>query len=287
MMNRLKNPARSLTSSKGQSLAEYGLTLSLVAVVSLGGLVLLGDNLATLLSSLTQLVTGQSVNVVATANTPTSAPVSNAPSPALAVSAASPALVSPAPVENSSNPITKNAEGKTCYGNGWCIDTSQLPSSGGKTTIAAGSNGTTLMLSYADILMQIAAEAAADPNADPSVVGLITALANQGHTIADNTEKKSQSIQNQVTQMTGSLGQQSEFDGAKSKLDAYLSAHPAALPSDLKAVIDNSSAYISKNSNGIQTTVTTAFGMALGGTTVRKESNTICSSGGNTTECVK
>jgi Flp pilus assembly pilin Flp len=277
---------------EGQSLSEYGLVLSLIAVVSLGGLAFFGDHFTGLFSTITRLVTGKHSSETVASTTGASASSSN---------------------------MSVDAHGNTCYSDGVCLNLSQIPQtpppdSSDATVQAAGANGS-LLLAYTDVLSQLSAQTAANPNIDPGLRALITALALQGHNIADTTQKMATNeqslsngldtmVKNQLPLEIASMNAKPDFDAAKSALDAYLQTNPDALPADLKTVIDSASAYISTNADP-ETMATNAQGILMTSysisstatsptspttsttTTITQDSNNICTSGGDTSTCVK
>jgi len=222
----------------GQSLTEYGLIGALVALASIGALVVLGGSLSDALQNLWPQATPQ---ITQTAGSEDGAIVSSMGT------ATHGAQSMPSPIEASGakfqiGPPNANQE-QICFQNGMCVNIPIFPPSSTVETI--GTNGSEFILAYADVLQQIADQLRQDPNADSSLVATISDLANRGHDLGRQEQEiaslKKQNISLNYSE-TGTIlsAKRKEMEAAQLKLADHLGSHPDALPPALTGLIDES-----------------------------------------------
>lgn len=266
----------------GQSLAEYSISLSLLAVVSLGGLTLMGNNLRTTLDSFRQTMKGKAIASVAT-QAPISAIPASMPTPV-------PSTMVPSEPSAASSP-----DGKSCFSNGWCVDLSNA--SKDYHVEATGVNGSQeVILAQTDVLSQIAKLAADDPSTDPMLRTLLTKLANSGHTISDNLTTSIQTYgKNSFATAYDSFWRaQIPFDALRDQTFNYLATHPSSLPAGVETILQGATSSINTQLDSLISStgpkaswdvlLNPAAQVASG---VKTESNTICSTGGDQSLCVR
>jgi Flp pilus assembly pilin Flp len=210
--------------SKGQSLAEYGMVIGLVAAVGIAAVALLGGSLQDGLANING---------------------GNATPSTLAITDAPPGGVSsPGGTSGLSTLIPPPGTGQEqiCFQSGYCAN---IPVIDG-TTVTTGANGGQMTHQFADVLSQIALQLQADPNADPNLVNMITRVANAGHTIGDieaffihsyeccGTTNYTTNLSSLSSSITST---QTFFNSEYQELSHYLSTNPNVLPPELQSVI--------------------------------------------------
>jgi Flp pilus assembly pilin Flp len=304
MMRLIRQTQISLPANRpsGQSLSEYGLVLSLVAVVCIGGLTLFGGQVTNVLANLGASVAPHPVKApdIEIAQVPASAsPVSAVP--------ASVAPVSSVPVTAVTRTPPPKGMDQVCFQSGSCLNVPIVPAKTSITNVSA-SNGIKLTGQFADTLMQIANQLAADPNADPTLRDMITKLANNGHSIADNEGSminacppgseciNNISAFNSAHMATYSAG--NTFNSQYTAVMDYLQTNPSALPPEMQNMVtlesqqiqNIASAYIAaptKQSSDVAGSAPSANWSVKDTQLTEQSANTICNNGGETTQCVR
>jgi Flp pilus assembly pilin Flp len=274
----------------GQGMAEYTLIGSLLVLVAIGALGLLGGQVNTLFGNmLGGSGTAQSTGTVQIANTTTQQ------SQNTAISTAQQTLINAGIAYDT---IT-TANGVTI----------QMPVIQDGTTVqTTGTSGSKLMSGFSDVLSQIAQQMEASEQADPALVQLITDLALKGHDIGTVKAKIEFCLNtcgtsntswgtNDYNTMTTIYGP--EFQTLHQQVMDYVAANPGALPSVLTSIIDLQATQIE---NIVQATAapitwqaTTTDGCGPNcatsyestATLIHQDANTICSSGGDTGQCIQ
>jgi Flp pilus assembly pilin Flp len=208
---------------QGQSLAEYGMVMGLVAIVGIAAVALLGGNIQDVLASING--GNAAPSTLSVSNTPPGAPSSSGNSGIGGIV-----------------PPPGKGQQQVCFQNGICAN---IPVINSSTTITAGSNGAQLTYRFADVLGQIARQLEADPNADPNLYGLLADLANKSKTLG--AEEKilfeencnlgcgASSLNTPMLQPT--VIAYAEFQAVYSDLAAALQSNPNALPPELKNLV--------------------------------------------------
>lgn len=204
----------------GTSLSEYALIGGLVLVLSIGALSVLGK------------VTGGMFGGMLSGKPPVSQT-----SPATSMRTAA---VSDAPSVGALASGMAAGQQKACFSSGVCID---FPSMNPATVVTSGGLGSQYTHDLASVLDQVKAQLVAE-NADPSVIDLVSKLANQGHDMGDYE----QSMWDQMAgcmqggvcanqKVFGStytmehvmLNKVAQLKTLDAQLQTYLTAHPDAL----------------------------------------------------------
>jgi Flp pilus assembly pilin Flp len=275
----------------GQGMAEYTLIGSLLVLVAIGALGLLGGQVNTLFGNmLGGSGTAQSTGTVQIANTTTQQ------SQNTAISTAQQTLINAGIAYDT---IT-TANGVTI----------QMPVIQGGTTVqTAGASGSQLTYGFSDVLTQIAQKLQDSGQADPALVQLITDLANKGHLIGDNQKFLENCLStcnsNDLTTSyfdsfnTVTIQLTPEFQTLHQQVLDYTAANPESLPASLITVIDLQARQIE---NIVQTTASPTSWQATEtdpcgpicidttestATLIHQDANTICSSGGDTGQCIQ
>jgi hypothetical protein len=286
--------ANSKDAFSGQGLSEYALSVSLVAMVSLGGLMLVGNNLGKTFGNMKTLVVGHTVAITG------------------------PTVIGMASTLTVASTLPINQNGQSCYSNGWCLDMSKIQASTVPNAMTTGSNGMAMMRSNSILLDQLAQQAARSTT-DPALRTLLTQLANSGHGVGNTSQSViTNGVQGKydVYPQLGTANQ--TFATAQDALTTYLSSHPDILPVDVQQTITAATAQIKDTSNNLfvaakdaadayaasETTSTTYTMMVFPTTTttydytwdlsawtadptiIQTDSNTVCNNGGNTSQCV-
>jgi Flp pilus assembly pilin Flp len=271
---------------QGQSLAEYGLIISLIAVVSIGGLMILGQSLGNVLSGMRNTVMGQHSSTSSLANSLTGSGGS----------------LGATSLQQSPTARSVSGPGSACYADGQCLN---LDAVNAVSTNTAGANGSEFVKSYADIFEQIAQQAANDPNADPTLRELATKLANSGHTLASHEATILQQVTDnygvQNATRDGFNAERNNFGDLKAEFASYLQYNPGALPPEISAIAMDAASQIEThtenylltdstsilNESGVMQNVQRDTKPTDAAQPVRNNANTICRNGGNTTGCIR
>lgn len=270
-MNRLKPHT-------GQSLTEYILIGSLIAIVALGGLAVLGNSISL---SFKNLISGERKELP---------PVN---SHLLAISAASTGgnggTVSGG--GNASVPDTA----KDCVADGFCFDFSKIEASEKSMTQTTGANGD-LIAGYSDVLEQVLARVEKMPDADPTLRQYIINSANSGHDIVNHYDLGSSGNVSQAT---------ISFIFRSDDLRSYINQHPNVLPTEVNEVIKLSLNNIQKISVGhlkkslpnyyefyqippnLQVSTDEEFSLTDFSKKVKKNANTVCKAGKADPDCTQ
>jgi hypothetical protein len=216
-------PAASL----GQALSEYALSVSLVAMVAIGGLIMVGDNLGKTTGNMKTLVVGHPVTITGPTSVGTSSTISVA----------------------STLPLNQN--GKNCYSNGWCLDVSKIQASTVVSTITTGSNGMVMLESNTTLLDQLAQQAALSTT-DPALKALLTKLANSGHGVGNTSQSVITNGEQGKYNVYPQLGTANQtFATTQDDLLSYLSSHPDILPAEIQQTIMAATAQIKDTANNL------------------------------------
>jgi hypothetical protein len=180
-----------------------------------------------------------------------------------------------------------------CTNNKICFS---LPDSVTQSDVTMGANGVKQAGKSADLLDQLAQALKQDPNADPSLVDLITQLANQGHALADaqsdiycSTPGYCSTSGNRTKGISNLQSGLSNFKSQLNQIDQKLNTTTAGMNSTLLNVIAQESGTIIGISNNFKISGSSwsysAAGFGIAQTDV--SSNHICGSGGDTGSCVQ
>lgn len=272
--------------SSGQSLTEYCFIGALILVASIGILLAFGGGFNTALASLKGDLQSH-INGAANAN-------GGGQNPQPQVDPNGPGQVIPPP---------QAGQNQFCTASGWCVnvpDTSNVNLAG-----TTGSLGGELSQQMADVIAQIALQLQQDPNTDPTLLNLVTQLANQGHTIGDeelrlanncpvNSYCGSYEYIGVVSQNTQPIQDATtQFNTLHQQLQDYLATHPNALPPEMQNTINFEAAEIKNISSGFSNQWDPNwniydgniynFNPPNGGLLTHQDANTICANGGNGT----
>lgn len=299
----------------GLSLIEYSLISALVLAVSVSGLVLVGNNTNVLFSNLLKEVQGHSVAVAKAESTgmPSAQQASVAKQDATTSSEVSSETEKP-----SATGSTQADMATVCFDK-QCLQVPEIKS--GTVATVNGALGGELTASFADVIQQIADAIQQDPNADPSLVNLITALAKQGHGIAGTQRDlmakcPTQACMGQLKEATllgmatnqeasdvdtlvGNVGKaNTTFKATLTTLQNYLLKNPSSLPLHYSNLITQESNQIITIAGSIQlnqeaipdgiftNTQTKGWDTNDAAVLTEQSANTICQSGGDTSRCV-
>lgn len=264
---------------RGNTLIEYGLIGSSITLFIIAGFTIMGGQLNNILSDLKDDMADR-----ITASTEAKA-----------------ALVT---AQNTATDNQHQAQyfpgAKVCYANGMCLDMAAVNHQ--STVESTGANGARDTIhEQADLLSQVAEQIAADPNADPALLDLVTRLALAGHDIGNDLD---QSI-GTFTDPVAFYGTYDTFwrsllpyTDLKNQLSSYLSEHPAALPAEMQKAIDGAtSATFSKaglligaegpNYDSWNTMISDPVTAGGAPVEVHGNANTVCRNGGNRGICIK
>jgi Flp pilus assembly pilin Flp len=260
--------------SKGQSLAEYGMVIGLVAAVGIAAVALLGGSLQDGLANING---------------------GNATPSTLAITDAPPGGVSsPGGTSGLSTLIPPPGTGQEqiCFQSGYCAN---IPVIDG-TTVTTGANGGQMTHQFADVLSQIALQLQADPNADPTLLSLITELANRGHNVGGAEQQFFDSCSascDSPTLSTFSGVLQLSRDRLTQQsvaLQNYLNDKPDMLPQELQSLIYLQVDQIYQLQTPFLNVAARSQPYDLNTmpiTLTHQSANTICGSGGDTGVCVQ
>jgi Flp pilus assembly pilin Flp len=276
----------------GQSLAEYGMVIGLVAAVGIAAVALLGGSLQDGLASING---------------------GNATPSTLAITDSPPGMQSPPPVSTNQSidtpisaalramlPPPGPGQEQACFQSGYCVNLPVVDA----MTVTSGANGIQLTYQFASVIEQIASQLRDAPDTDPQLVALVTELANSGHDLGakeqyllDNyATTESQNNNTPIIQgVNKSLGVVTTKHQA---LQSYLTTYPSALPPELQNIISLEVDQISTIArNGFKTFGSytdpetgkslNAPAIVNGVQLTHQSSNTICGSGGDTGVCVQ
>lgn len=160
----------------GQSLAEYGIIIVMVAVAGIAGLMLIGQSIQGEMAAMLggQVNGSQAVNP---SSASVSSPPGSTPAPNTASSVGTPSPASnPVPLSGATTVTFQTADGKTFSLPGYPQDLS-------KSVLTAGANGTTSLL--ANQLQAIAKQLLDGGEIDQAQHTGLIGLANQGHRLAE------------------------------------------------------------------------------------------------------
>jgi hypothetical protein len=304
----MANDGNTLRPRKGQSLLEYTTAGALVAVVSIAGMLVMGNGFNDNMDRLKSDIMG----TVATANV--SGSTSNQ-DPALAANE----------TVNGSAIIGPPAAGQqqVCYKSGWCVNIPVTENT--ELTVTTGSMGSQMTNQFASVYDQIVAQLAQTQNPDPQTLSLVTELANLGHGIADwqqalwgqclavtdctynsstgdswgGTGNGYQTSPILVTNALTNIEQQTAAFYAKNEeLADYLKSQPDVLPSYMQEIIDlqatqilniagayDSSKLVISDSLTDPNVTVAKWDFGYDAQLVDQNANTICENGGDTSMC--
>lgn len=153
--------------SKGQSLSEYGIIITLVALVGMAGLMLLGQG-----------ITGELTTLTASG--------SNAQASSSSLPPGMQDTASPTPAGNPGNNPSQSAKtGQTCLQDSICY-TEPAPASSEQTVQTAGGNGSEITKALASRVSKMADVYASMPNPSPEVLEAIRKLANGAYLLSES-----------------------------------------------------------------------------------------------------
>jgi Flp pilus assembly pilin Flp len=262
-----------LKARTGQTMTEYVLIGSLIALVAIGSLAVLGN---TLKFGFTNLIAGE-----------------RKPLPAVGGQ-----LLSDTGSGNTVNGQDTPGSGDpnlSCVSAGWCLNLGKIETKEQSATQTTGSNGD-LITECSDVLKQIQKKIEQMPDVDPTLKAYVINSANAGHNIAMQQEAGSTS---DVSDATISFIYRSD------DLRSYINQHPNVLPSEVNEVIKLSLANIQKLSVGymkqsqpnyyqfyqippnLQVSTEGDFDLSNFTKKVKKDSNTVCKAGKADPYCTK
>ena len=206
-------------------------------------------------------------------------------------------------------------EEQACLSGGYCVNIPTIPG-GTRLSSTTGALGGQLTHGMANAIRQIGDQLRADPDTDPTLLNLITQLANNGHGIGDSIDNANtwcppgvncgqlaadgSQVSSILRQNLGNIDHsQSGFQSTHQELQAYLAAHPGALPPAVVGVINAEAGQINTIADAFsQDSITPSTCQAAGDTAcsqwnvtdtllVHQDANTICSSGGGHSQCTR
>jgi Flp pilus assembly pilin Flp len=277
---------------QGQSLAEYGMVIGLVAAVGIAAVALLGT---TLQDGLANINGG------------------NAASSTLAITDTPPGMQSPPPVSTNQSIDTPTSaalramlpppgpgQEQACFQSGYCVNLPVVDA----LTVTSGANGIQLTYQFASVIEQIALQLRESPDTDPQLVALVTDLANSGHDLGAKEQyhldnyASSESQYNNTPIIQGVMNSLKIVSGKHQALQDYLATYPSALPPELQNIIrlevDQISTIASEGFKKYGSYIDPRTGKSLNAPAIvngvqltHQSSNTICSSGGDTGVCIQ
>lgn len=186
---------------------------------------------------------------------------------------------------------------RICYSGSICLDMAAVNAQG--SVQSTGANGARIgIVMQAGLLGDIAQQMANDPNADQTLVDLVTRLANAGHHVGDSLDQA-------IAGLSGSGDFYSTYDAfwrsvmpvtdLKNQLDSYVQAHPEAMTPEMKSIVDNATGAISGKAGllvGAEGPTYENWDTMINAPTpasagVHEDSNVICNQGGKLTVCLK
>jgi Flp pilus assembly pilin Flp len=258
---------RQICRSRGNTLAEYVLIAGTVLLAVIATAFVIGNNLKTIFADLREDMKSRVIAASTPPKTGSNAPAAFDPS--------------------------KYPPGATiCYSNQWCMNVDVLNN---KTTVeSTGANGAQQAVhDDANMLKNIAEQLANDPNADPTLLDLVTRLANAGHTIANNLDKAADTYGTGQYFYTYDAFWRSQmpYDDLKAQTLAYLQENPQALPPAVQQALTGAADDINArlalliNSDGPNHQNWDIMRASVDPT--HQDSNTICNNGGDTGQCIR
>ncbi len=276
---RIAPPSFSLSRPKGMALVEYALIGISVLLVCIAAFLVVGGNLNSWMAGLQQ----QAKQQVENTNTQKAAiaAAKAADEAARAKAAANVANVA-------TQAITSSGSDSLCSSS-WCIS---APGLTGSTVSTAGSNGNQMVQlteSASNIYAQLAKILEAQ-GADPSIINLLTNMANQGHAMGSAQSVllgKQGDYNSMKTNMTTLSDGLNDFKQMNQQLRSLL----PQLPADTRGILQDASnviigvgdSYSLNNGSGEIGWSYTSRNISL----THSNSNTICQNGGNTSVCVQ
>jgi hypothetical protein len=271
---------------KGQGLAEYGLALGLLAVVCLVGLTAFGDGLRGLGTNLQAMLMGSGSD-----KTPAANPVNSTEATDTSTTASG----------NPSGALVPSGE-TVCMASNWCVNSPLALTGSAPDPQTAGANGVQMVNQYSDVLTQLAQIAAENPQIPSALALQITALADSGHSVANaeleaaHTWWINDTITQEVTDSANTAYSRiDDFTAQQNALLSALNKNPTALPPEVMQLINEASTFIQQQGNSfmsLDADQRDAIWRAVDASTtavddVHQNANTICTNGGDTTQCVQ
>ncbi len=215
----------------GATLVEYCFIGALILAVSIGAVFAIGNGLAGTMKNL-KADLQKNTGAAAWANLPKGP---NATGPG----------------QNGINGVVPNpgpGQQQVCYQSGWCVN---IPVINPQTASTTGSMGGEWTQDLASVLDQIKAQLEAS-GGDPGVIALITQLANQGHSLANDqavvdqfiaglgvkSEAELVAIAGQYGGMDSTRAKQAQMNQMLQELNSYIASHPNALPPEMQNLIN-------------------------------------------------
>ncbi len=283
----------------GNTLSEYAVILGLLGVVAIGGLNLLGNSVNGLLGGASKSSGDNSMNHYLDATLGTNSQGGSPPAQLV--------LANPA-----GKPGKPDVSGVN-LGVG-LPSVSDTSTSG---TNATSVDGVGMVKTQADRLTQLVRQIQADPDYDPQLLDMVTAMANSGHAAGDKlaagvaifrqyramlpskalaTGRLSLSLDS--ASLRDTVQANAQFQSASKSLEQYLAAHPNALSasqlgaihaatSDIVGMLDTVSDPTKPSTDVTALKQSGWNALAAQSEGVHRDSNTICANGGNQAACVK
>lgn len=265
----------------GQSLSDYGMVFGLVAVVAIVSLQALGSQINSMLQATGTSQLQSTASLLSTP--PPIVPKAKPIAPTTITGNPETASIEETPFVATLPQPAKGQE-QLCFNSGLCANIPVVPEN---TKIdVAGGNGVEFTHQFANVLQQIA-DQLEQAEADPTLIGAITALANQGHTLGDQQKGLGSTYgdyyDNQA-KLSALKGQSNLF---KTKLDSVktlLEKYPNALTEDSRKLIEMESSQILTIVNGYKNNTCGKCGASSsfsnGATLTHQSANIICDQGG-------
>lgn len=236
------DPHWSKQSATGQALSEYALVIGVVALVSLGGLALLGGNVFSGMASHRNMFASPG---------PVGAPPASSGSPTSSAGNPVGSTAPTTPLELSSVPQGFLGTERVCS-DSFCVDLPLITPENHRVDTAGG-NGGEWVHAFSAVLEQMAAELLA-AGVDPGVVSLISALAGDGHGMGSMMNQLSLEVSpdgstDLAHEFILSKGQ---FEASTFMLNDFVERYPETLSPMSKATIDAQVAQINTLIGGIQ-----------------------------------
>jgi Flp pilus assembly pilin Flp len=258
--------------AQGQSVVEYGMLAGLLIMVAVGGLSLLKGSIFDLLKTPTNSQTTSKINDYMAAT------------------------IGGSTGNGGTNSNGATSPGTTTPSLSWVLGASNA--SGTNVTSADGTKE--IVDNNVQALGQLVNTMAADPNSDPTVMDLLTKLANSGHSTADKLSTAAVDYQNQDQAYFSSYKdfymQEADFATQYTALNNYLADNADALSPEQKSTVTAAAAAIEKQmrrligANSANTANWSAMlPLTVQSTTssVHTNSNTVCRNGGRVSSCVQ